>query len=299
VKNKILLLIISLAFSVSLHAGECTFKDMKLNKDIVFGFFNGVMTSKKEAKNALDLIRTKFINSSTTNQGESIEYVLFYNKTEGFADFAETFEQRAQEHAKVFVDKYEYFWKIHNQSSDSILEKLKKEIPALGDLIKADLQGALALSIDGWVNLFDRSKTTDIMYQNHKEKIDCIESKNKKFLILAHSQGNLFGAKAFRYALNRDVNQSAAKIVHIAPALPNDSLLGIHFLADKDLVINGLVLTGSKPSITHTIPGYFIEIQDSMGKQTFLAMAFWRYISIRHLMYLSTYIVRSTVLLEH
>jgi len=94
VKNKIITLITGLLFGLSLHANECTFDDMKLDKDIVFGFFNGVQTTKKEAKNALRLIQTKFIASDISYKGESIEYTLFYNKTEGLTDFAETFEAK-------------------------------------------------------------------------------------------------------------------------------------------------------------------------------------------------------------
>ena len=112
-------------FVVSLQANECVFEDLKLDKDIVFGFFNGVQTTEDEAREALKLIQAKFIGSDLSFKGESIEYTLFYNKTEGLADFAETFEQRAKEHAEVLADKYTTPRKSNNILKSLIPKKIE------------------------------------------------------------------------------------------------------------------------------------------------------------------------------
>jgi hypothetical protein len=75
---------------------------------VVFGFFNGVQNTKEQANNALYFLRLTY--SSETPDGESITYELFYNDTEGFADFVETFEQRLQEHGGLLAGRFELFF---------------------------------------------------------------------------------------------------------------------------------------------------------------------------------------------
>ena len=98
--------------------------------------------------------------------------------------------------------------------------------------------------------LTPRLTTTDIMYSDHKKKIDCIEDANRKFLIFAHSQGNLFATQAYDYTTKiKNASADSVAAVHVAPVSP--TLRGKHFLEDLDLVINGLRVFGEVPSITH------------------------------------------------
>lgn len=70
-------------------------------------------------------------------------------------------------------------------------------------------------------------------------------------MFVAHSQGNLFANPAYNYATGK-TSAKSVKVVHVAPA--SSLLNGDHVLADKDIVINGLRVSGSVPSITDTIP---------------------------------------------
>ena len=83
-------------------------------------------------------------------------------------------------------------------------------------------------------------------------------------LFLSHSQGNLFANVAHDYARTK-VNASNVKLVHVGPASP--SLRGSHTLADKDLVINALRITGSVPPITDTIPGIALRTAGINGQK--------------------------------
>ena len=71
---------------------------------VVFGFFNGVQTTEKQAQRALDRLRVLY--PTTPPKGETITYELFYNDSEGFSDFVETFEQRLQEHNGLLAGRY-------------------------------------------------------------------------------------------------------------------------------------------------------------------------------------------------
>ena len=247
-------MLISLLLS-QVNAATCS--DLELDKEIVFGLFNGVQTTPGEAANALDLIQTSFLNTYVSTKGEKIEYTLFYNKTEGLSDFAETFDQRAKEHSEILANKLENFWRIKNEDT-SVLNKIEKMIPAMADVKKAEHNAELAQILKSLTNLVGRSKTTNIMYADHKEKINCIEGANKKFLIFAHSQGNLFATQAYDYVVKtKKVPQEAIKLIHIAPASPTLRGQYSHFLEDLDLVINGLRLTGEVPPITHYMSNPF------------------------------------------
>ncbi|MGR5373087.1 hypothetical protein ACPV4K_20140, partial [Photobacterium damselae] len=75
-------------------------------------FFNGVATTKDQAKNGQDKIEST-LGISQYNS-EPVEYQLFYNdsyvESNGFnvlADFAETFDQRTQELEQRQFDRWE------------------------------------------------------------------------------------------------------------------------------------------------------------------------------------------------
>ena len=63
---------------------------------VMFGFFNGVQTTLSQAGEARRKLEDLY--GPRTPAGEPITYELFYNDTQGFADFVETFDQRLQEH---------------------------------------------------------------------------------------------------------------------------------------------------------------------------------------------------------
>lgn len=63
---------------------------------VVLGFFNGVQTTEKQANVSVAWLRILY--APTSPNGEPITYELFYNDTQGFADFVETFDQRLHEH---------------------------------------------------------------------------------------------------------------------------------------------------------------------------------------------------------
>ncbi|WP_088955049.1 hypothetical protein [Variovorax sp. HW608] len=72
-------------------------------------------------------------------------------------------------------------------------------------------------------------------------KAQGLADENYSFVLIAHSQGNLFVNSAYD-GLRSSHPDTAAGVVHVAPASP--TLRGEHLLADIDLVINGLRVQG-------------------------------------------------------
>ncbi len=216
---------------------------------VVFGFFNGVQTTERQASYAVAWLRK--LSPSTTLSGQPITYELFYNDTEGFADFVETFEQRMQEHGGLLAGRFELFFSAA-RGEGRWWNALILAVPMLRDVLDGFFDLFRAAAIRNLTAGFGDPNMTEVA-DRHKAQIDHWASQKKQMLFLAHSQGNLFVNKAYAHALGQ-ADAGAVRVVHVAPASP--ALSGAHTLADKDLVINGLRLVGTVAPNTDLIPGY-------------------------------------------
>lgn len=216
---------------------------------VVFGFFNGVQTTLPQARDARRLLEALY--GPITPAGEPITYELFYNDTQGFADFVETFDQRLQEHGGLLAGRFELFFSA-TRGEGSWWTALTSAIPSLVGF----LDDLFNLSRAALMRELTKGLGTPNMGEvaaRHREQIDLWAGLQKKMLFLAHSQGNLFVNQAYAHAQTR-ADANAVKVVHVAPASP--MLSGPHTLADKDLVINALRLTGSVAPNTDEILPY-------------------------------------------
>ncbi|NDP60183.1 MAG: hypothetical protein GZ090_12600, partial [Oxalobacteraceae bacterium] len=84
--------------------------------ETVFAFFNGVKTSRLQARNLLDVFEQ--IHGTTLPNNESIRYELMYNTSNDFEDFVETFEQRMREQNGLLGDRFELFFEAMNGGGD-------------------------------------------------------------------------------------------------------------------------------------------------------------------------------------
>jgi hypothetical protein len=214
---------------------------------IQFGFFNGVKTTKDEADRALNTLEQ--IYGTKTPADETITYQVFYNHTNGIEDFVETFEQRMAEQASELKDRFELFNEAV-RGSGRWIDSIKSAVPAYVGAFDGVLQLFQAFVVrvlTGWI----AKPPTFTDYAKHRNQIDSVTQEGKKLLLFAHSQGNLFANKAFDYTRTK-VGANSVKLVHAAPA--SVLLNGEHTLADLDVVINALRITGSVAGNTDTIP---------------------------------------------
>lgn len=216
-------------------------------KGTVFGFFNGVQTTSYQAH--INLNHMKQLYGNTTAKGEAITYELLYNRTNGFEDFVEVFEQRLIEQNSILNRRYELFFEAIREGN-GFLDKIKKAIPAVANLISAFNDSLQASTLRALTSITGQTHTTQD-YKEHQARIDTWALEGYKMLFVAHSQGNLFANSAYNYVRTK-TDTEAVQVVHIAPASP--IVNGNHVLADKDLVINALRLAGSVPPITDFIP---------------------------------------------
>lgn len=235
------------------------------SEGIEVGFFNGVDTTKTQAETALAWMRKLY--PSTTPKGQPINYTLYYNDTEGFSDFMETFEQRLMEHAGLLGGRFELFFEA-TRGGGSWWDALTRAIPATRDVLTGLGNTFLASVVRGLTERFLAPPATyATVSQRHRDQIDHAVGQGRKMLLFAHSQGNLFVNAAYDHALARSDSDSV-RVVHVAPASPR--LTGGHTLADLDVVINGLFAAGLVPPSTDQIPGYLLRPPGLSGKKDFL-----------------------------
>jgi hypothetical protein len=231
----------------------------------LIGFFNGVWNTEAQAKMGAESLR--ILNPSLLTEkfnGEYVQIDLFYNATgsshgaSDFEDIAEVFLQRAEDFDEVFEGRWELFWDSLSRggSSDSFLSLIAAAVdnisPAFSALLKT-YYTELTLKADAaLVSLMSSPPTEhDTYLQSARIKTHALE--NKKMLLVAHSQGNLFMNKAFDLA-SQLVPVGSVQAIHIAPASPTRR--GEYVLADLDIVINSLHgFSGlTLPEITDSIP---------------------------------------------
>jgi hypothetical protein len=215
----------------------------------VVPFFNGVLTTFPEAREGAAYLRSMF--ETTLPSGETVRYEAFYNWSNGFEDFVETFEQRMQEQEILLSDRFELLWEAV-RGGGSITDTLVQAFPRIKDVISGLKDGLRANAVNLMTSLISNPPTI-ANYMEHRARLDSYVLEGKMIVMVAHSQGNLFGNVAYDYISPR-ASPGSVQMVHIAPASP--TLRGPHTLADKDLVINGLRLAGTVASNTDVIPGY-------------------------------------------
>jgi hypothetical protein len=262
--------------------------DIDVRHEVVIGFFNGVANTRKAAEASLYRLEVEF---SPQHKGTPLKYDWFYNQTacgEGalgklscLEDVAEVFEQRSRELGGVFANRWESFWDIlagrHKQDT-SFTGRL---IGLLGDGSKALLMwadGAASAMLNQLTSGFLKLLTLFIdspTYENqaaHLGRLTRYADEGSGLLLVAHSQGNLFVNSAVD-ALKAAKPDAQVQVVHVAPASP--TLRGDYVLADIDLVINGLRLTGlnSVPDININLPASKIDPTGHSFEPTYLDTA--------------------------
>lgn len=219
---------------------------------VAFGFFNGVETTSIQAKRNLQ--EFKIMHGVTTAQGERIKYHVFYNYTNGYEDFVETFRQRLEEQGGLLRGKFELFF-TGNKGGGSWWSSITQSVAETGQILTAITDQHQASLLVNLKRDF-QNPPTGLKYEEQRLLIDSLVIEVPKLMFVAHSQGNLFVNAAYDYAVSK-TPASSVGVVHIAPASARTT--GSHILANLDFVINGLRPFGTVPPITTAIPGYPLQ----------------------------------------
>jgi hypothetical protein len=216
---------------------------------VAFGFFNGVRTTTAQAQASLEALALTY--GANTPNGQKITYYLFYNSTANAQDFLETFEQRVVEQQKILDGRYEFFWESL-QGGGPLTDRIGQVVPSVAGTIFDYATTYLSKLIVNNLRLIVSEPPTSATYDEFEKTVDGMVNSGSKMLFFAHSQGNLFGNHTYDYAVSKVGTQSVS-MINVAPASP--TIRGAAILADLDIVINALRVTGTVPvAISDTIP---------------------------------------------
>ena len=164
------------------------------------------------------------------------------------------FDQKANAQNIFVAERWELFWEAVNGKgvSEGWTGVIVDSISNLKAFFVSIFDNVIAHTVAGLTS-WSQSSPTVQDYADHKAIIDKYAKEGKQFLLIAHSQGNLFVSTSYDYAAGL-VGTKAVKVVHVAPASP--VLKGAYTLADRDIVINGLRILriGSVPDNNVFLP---------------------------------------------
>jgi hypothetical protein len=225
------------AVTVQRYAGPDASGAICKPSGVMVGYFNGVNTDYSAARLATRVLNYQYGN--TTPSGEKMFYETFYNRTDGLpTDVIETMNLRLGEIDARLKNRY-----------DLILKTLLGDIGwarALGSVsaalhaeLESKLNGLLPNLVASFSRLIGNPQSTNADLAANQQLLEKYKTEGKKFVLVAHSEGNLFANRAYNYVTGGSF-QSVAKVIHVAPA--STELHGDYVLGDMDLVINGLRL---------------------------------------------------------
>lgn len=239
------------------------------------GFFNGVWNDETMAHSGLRALRSA-VDRGHGVGGEPIRYELFYNRTgsqvgaSSLQDLAEVFIQRSREidTSGELERRWYLFWEAVATRSSSWMEQVRSAVQ--GGLGFADALYSSVMST--YVSVVSRTASapptlSDVL--EHRARLETLALQGHRFLLVAHSQGNLLVNSAYDY-LAREVSAGSARVLHVAPASP--TLRDQYRLADIDLVIMGLRAHGwnSVPPSNLSLPGSLADLSGHQLVGTYL-----------------------------
>lgn len=244
-------------------------------KGIHFGFFNGANTSKFAAEAGMVILENRFGERyPLEGPGDPIEYVLYYNASEGMmGDMLEIFEQRMAEADAELARRWELLWDHTAGPSwtEGWLNEIGETAPPEFELLMQSLTDALISSTGHILAELLLGDGTDPFetYEEHKRQLDNVLVEGRKVVFFAYSQGNNFVRGAHEYAMESGRPPTSVKVIHVGSSSKIKVPDSYWVLNQYDVVIallNKLIEWPEAPNIAYSPFGVSaLESPDSGG----------------------------------
>lgn len=222
----------------------CFQKEMPPRDKMALAFFNGVKNTEDDANDSLRETIKVITEKGKSWDIDSNYYSqdIFYNDSYGlFKDVIEVFRQRAASkglspEAEVLIKNHpELIPLLRDPSGNPNSYEFKKHLDNFEFFTFVNSFHALQAEFG------NHGDELNEIYADHRAKIEKWKNENRKMILVAHSQGNLFVNKAYEAALEMGVSPDDIKVVHVAPA--SLKRYGDYILADVDTIIRPLLNT--------------------------------------------------------
>lgn len=246
---------------------------------VVVAYINGILTSVQDADNGTHAFAMLI---GPERHGQSLRYETLYNDTRGMTDFVELYEQRMNEHGEALAGRFELLPELIRGGGpmmNAIIAAAPEYESLLGDVMsdykawvqtsQAQVKDDLAsMADDGTSSTTPLSNSTAAVVGRHRAQLDEWMTAGQGVMLVAYSQGALFGNVAYLHAKSKQ-RLAPFEMVHIAPASSHSPGQG-HTRVDKDTVLNLLAAVATIPAVTNAIASYWFRPAGLNGKTDFM-----------------------------
>jgi hypothetical protein len=205
----------------------------------VIGYINGLSTDPIGAHDGVDALSAIY-GAQYNNQ--PVSYTLFYTPTDGLMqDVINAFAQRVQS-SPGLTDRWELIWDTLDGGGGAISDLAIAENPSLSGLV-SDLKTTFLNDVSSNVKNVNSNKEFQPAVDQFASTLTTYYTQQKKTLVVAHSQGNVYLNAAYD-AVKPQLKTDSLRTVEVAtPTAAVRDPQGRYVTSRTDLVIQAVALT--------------------------------------------------------
>jgi hypothetical protein len=205
----------------------------------VIGYMNGLSTDPIGAQDGLDALSVIY---AAQYSNQPVSYTLFYAPTDGLMqDVVNAFAQRV-ESSPGLTDRWELIWDTLDGGGGAISDLAIAENPSLNSLV-SDLKTTFLNGLSINVKNLNSNKEFQPAVDQFASALTTYYTQQKKTLVVAHSQGNVYLNAAYD-AVKPQLKADSLRTVQVAtPTATVRDPQGRYVTSTTDLVIQALALT--------------------------------------------------------
>jgi len=205
----------------------------------VICYINGLSTDPIGAQDGLDALSALY---GTQYNNEPVSYTLFYAPTDGLTqDVVNAFAQRVAS-SPGLTDRWELIWDTLDGGGGSISDLAIAENASLNGLV-SDLRTTFLNDVSIKVKSLNANNEFQPALDQFTSALTMYYTQQKKTLVVAHSQGNVYLNAAYD-TVKPQLKTDSLRTVHVAtPTATVRDPQGGYVTSTTDLVIQALALT--------------------------------------------------------
>jgi hypothetical protein len=199
----------------------------------VIGYINGVSTDPIAAQDGLNAVSAIY---GAQYSNHPISYTLFYPPTDGMIqDVVNAFAQRVQT-SPGLTDRWELVWDILDGGGGAISDLAIAENPSLNSLV-SDLKSLFLSDVSSNVKNITSNKEFQPAVDQFVSALTTYYTQQKKTLVVAHSQGNVYLNAAYDVMKPQLKTDSLRTVAVATPTASVKDPQGRYVTSTTDLVI--------------------------------------------------------------
>ena len=229
---------LALSISLPLSPLSSAAQNPDTSPGYVIVYINGLSTDPIGAQDGVDVLSA---NYGTQYNKQPVSYTLFYPPTDGLMqDVVNAFAQRVKS-SPGLTDRWELIWDTLDGGGGAISDLAIAENPSLNSLV-SDLKTTFLNGVSSNVKNVNANKEFQPAVDQFASALTTYYTQQKKTLVVAHSQGNVYLNAAYD-AVKPQLKTDSLRTVAVAtPAATVRDPQGRYVTSTTDLVIQAVVL---------------------------------------------------------